>query len=75
MEYYAVTTNDDKDVNLLTWKDTCNKWKSSLQNSMDCNDPIVNKYIHVLMYIFVWEKLWKDIHQNVNSDYLWVVEF
>lgn len=22
MEYYAVTTNDDKDVNLLTWKDT-----------------------------------------------------
>lgn len=23
---------------------------------MDYNDPILNKYIHVLMYIFVWGK-------------------
>lgn len=42
---------------------------------MDCNGPILNKYIHVQMYIFLWEKLWKDIHQNVNSGYFWVVEF
>ena len=39
---------------------------------MDCNDPILNKYIHVPMYIFLWEKLWKGIHQNVNSGYFWV---
>lgn len=37
---------------------------------MNCNDPILNKYIHSNMHIFVWEKLWKDIHQNVNSGYL-----
>ena len=42
---------------------------------MDCNDPILDKYIHVSMYIFLWEKLWKDIHQNVNNGYHRMVEF
>lgn len=49
--------------------------EKAVYKKMDCNDPILNKYIHISMYIFVWEKLWKDIHQNVNSGYFWVVEF
>lgn len=76
MEYYTVIKNDDKDV--IYWHGktvTCNKWKSSLQNNMDCNEPILNKYIHVSMYIFLWEKLCKDKHQNVNRGYHWVAEF
>lgn len=42
---------------------------------MDYNKPIFNKYIHILMYIFVWENTLEGYTPKCYSGYPQMAEF